>query len=81
MELYEEILINILKKQDIQVNFKNMDLNLNEIVESECYRALNEIKSIIENVETDDVECFQKIEEIVCLFEKLGSGGGGRHDF
>lgn len=29
----------------------------------------------------EDDECFIKIEEIVRLFEGLGSGGGNRHDF
>ena len=26
-------------------------------------------------------DVFEKIEEIVCLLEELGSSGGNRHDF
>ena len=29
----------------------------------------------------DDAECFQRIEEIVCAYEAIGSDGGSRHDF
>ena len=36
---------------------------------------------VIEDDSLEDDECFMKIEEIVCAFENLGSGGGNRHDF
>ena len=52
-----------------------------KIVELECYKALAKIKAIIEDDALADSECFQQIEEIVCAFEALGSGGGSRHDF
>ncbi|MEE1055782.1 MAG: hypothetical protein UH239_00850 [Acutalibacteraceae bacterium] len=47
----------------------------------ESYKALQKIKTIIEDDSLEDKECFMKIEEIVCLFEALGSDGGNRHDF
>ena len=52
-----------------------------QIVELECYKALQKIKAIIEDDSLEDDTCFKKIEEIVCAFEQMGSSGGGRHDF
>ena len=72
MELYQEILCHVLANEKIQVSFP---------VELECYKALAKIKAILENDTLADSECFQQIEEIVCAFEYLGSGGGSRHDF
>ena len=54
--------------------------NIAEIVSSECYQALRRIKAIVEDDSLDDSECFQRIEEIICTFESLGSGSS-RHDF
>lgn len=56
-------------------------MNAKEIVEMECYKALQKIKAIIEDDSLEDTECFMKIEKIVCLFEQIGSNGGSRHDF
>lgn len=47
----------------------------------ECYQALRKIRAIIEDDSFEDRDCFMKIEEIVRLFEELGSDGGSRHDF
>lgn len=76
MDLYQEILASILEKENIEITFPNLQMSAKEIIEMECYLALQKIKAIIE-----DDECFIKIEEIVRLFEGLGSGGGNRHDF
>ena len=51
------------------------------IVEMQCYMALKKIKAIIEDETLNDASCFQQIEEVVCLLEKMGSDGGFRHDF
>lgn len=58
-----------------------MKIDGSKIVELESYKALQKIKTIIEDDSLEDKECFMKIEEIVCLFEALGSDGGNRHDF
>lgn len=81
MELFKEIIIKYLEKEKINVIFPNLKISVSEIVEMECYKALQKIKTIIENDSLSDVECFEKIEEIVCIFESLGSDGGNRHDF
>lgn len=48
------------------------------MIEIESFNALQKIKAIIENDSFSDFEC---IEEIVCVFEEIGSNGGSRHDF
>lgn len=79
MELYKELLLQILSEENMQISFNN--LNVNELLESVCYRTLCRIKKIIEDDTLDDPECFMKIEEIVCVLEEVGSSGGIRHDF
>ena len=79
MELYKELLLQILSEENMQISFNN--LNANELLESVCYRTLCRIKEIIEDDTLDDPECFMKIEEIVCVLEEVGSCGGIRHDF
>ncbi len=82
MELYQEILCRVLANEKIQVSFPELiHTDITKIVELECYKALAKIKAILENDVLTDSECFQQIEEIVCAFEYLGSGGGSRHDF
>ena len=79
MELYKELLLQILSEENMQILFNN--LNVNELLESVCYRTLCRIKEIIEDDTLDDPECFMKIEEIVCVLEEVGSSGGIRNDF
>ena len=82
MELYQEILCHVLANEKVQVSFPELvNTDVTKIVELECYKALAKIKAIIEDDALADSECFQQIEEIVCAFEALGSGGGNRHDF
>ena len=77
MELYQEIL----SKEFQQFLTENFQENIEEIVKLKCYQALSEIKKILDDDTLDDPECFWKIEQIVCVFESLGSDGGSRHDF
>lgn len=81
MELYREILANMLASQEVQVTFPGLSLDATQIVEGVCYQTLLRIKAIIEDDSLEDSECFDKIEEIVCAFEEIGSSGGVRHDF
>ena len=80
MELYEELLITLLQKGHVQIVLPD-DFDVKELVEGECYKTLREVKEIICDATLDDGECFAKIEEIVCLFEKKGIGCSNRHDF
>ena len=72
MELYEEIV-----RSSIVIS----EIDAAQIVEQKCYRALCDIQAIIRDDRLDDADCFQKIEQIVSVFEALGSNGGNRHDF
>ena len=81
MELFQEILVNVLKNQEVHVLFPNLIYDVNKIIETECYKALKKIKEIVEDDTLDDKECFAKIEEVVCTLEGIGSDGGNRHDF
>lgn len=81
MELYNEILSKILQSRELHITFSNFEISPTEIVRIECYKALKEIKEIIEDSSLEDCECYMKIEKIVGLFEQIGSDGGNRHDF
>ncbi len=81
MELYEEILAGIVQNNDTQMILPPMKGDLGKLCESACYRALESIKKILEDDALEDSECFWRIEEIVRVYERLGSDCGNRHDF
>ena len=72
--------MKLLRDQKMEIAFPQMP-DMEELLTSECYRALQEIRDILKDDTLSDKECFEKIENIVCVFEKIGSNGGGRHDF
>ena len=77
MELYEKILYEVITKEIIP----GIQIDGVQLVESRCYRAIEEIYKVVADDTVDDPECFARIEAIVCALERLGIGGGGRHDF
>ena len=78
-QLFKEILSGILSKQDIQITFPNLKIDsVTEMVELESYKALKKIKTIMEDDSLSDFDC---VEQIVSVFENVGSDGGSRHDF
>ena len=81
MELYKEILAQILSQQNTEILFPDLHMDATQIVELASYKALQKIKAVIEDDSLEDESCFKKIEEIVRIFEELGSSGGNRHDF
>lgn len=81
MILYKEILSKILEKEEIFIAFPNLEINATEIIELKCYSALQKIKTIMEDDSLEDKECFMQIEEVIFVFENLGSDEGTRHDF
>ena len=78
LELFQEILIHILSKENIKVSFPDFEVNIKELLELESYQALRKIKAIIEN---DSLSEFMCIEEIIQVLESVGSDGGSRFDF
>ena len=82
MQFIQEILIHVLEKQPLEVTFPALQPGaLERIVESVCYQTLLQIQEIVHDESLSDTECFQRIEEIVCAYEAIGSSGGNRHDF
>ncbi len=81
MTLFNEIFAQAVTNGEIQVSFRGVQGAATAVVEGQCYQALQKIKAILNNETLDDKECFQKIEEIVCILEEIGSNGGSRHDF
>ena len=80
MKLYKDILCTILKNEAVEVRFPDLSLS-DDFFGAICYRTLKKIKTILEDKTLDDPECFEKIEEIIEIFEELGAKISGRHDF
>ena len=66
MKLYEDILVRLLEKQTIKVEFPQFTECAAKITESICYNALNDIVFILKDETLTDKDCFLKIEEIIC---------------
>ena len=79
MELYKQLLTDIIRKNPELININKEELK--DIFDSTCYMALEKIKTILEDDTLSDSECFLKIEEIISVYEGMGSGCGTRHDF
>ena len=62
-------------------NFILESIDLERIIETECYKALKEIIEIVRDDELDDINCFERIEKVVCSLEDIGIHCGNRHDF
>ncbi len=80
MELYNEILMNVIYNENVQVSFPDLEIDFNEIIKNKCYDAIVSITEIIKNDKLNDKECFEKIEEIICVLEQTGISCGNRHD-
>ncbi len=81
MELYNDILAKVLAEGEVRVTFPELNVSAGEAVEGRCFKALKAIRAILDDDRLDDPDCFERIEEIVSVFEELGSTGGSRHDF
>ena len=80
MKMYEQILVKALENETVQVVFPNVKLNPTEIVQLNCYQAIEKIRDVLQNEDLEDVDCFMRIEEIVNTLEDLGVDVDGRHD-
>jgi len=76
MELYKEIICKELG-EIIFETLRLSEIDYTEIVKLKSIEALQKIKAVIFNDSLSDFEC---VEEIVYIFETLGSDGGTRHD-
>ena len=70
MKLWRELLISGLQNESYKFDFIN-DKMLKEIVENKCYKILLQLKQTIEDESLSDKDCFIKIEEILCVLEKI----------
>lgn len=50
------------------------------LLQERSCQALCAIRRVLDEG-TPDAECFSKIEEIVEIYEAIGTDGGARHDF
>ena len=80
MELFFEILSQLVKDRKVEVNFPQIK-DLQALVEGSCYKTLSMIREVIQNEEYSDEDCFIKIEEIISILENSGIDFGFRHDF
>ncbi len=80
MKIYEEILAHYLASENAQILFPQLKLDALQIAESECFRALEKIRAILDDQTLDDDTCFEQIEQIVCALEESGILTT-RHDF
>lgn len=71
---FEQILLSHL----LTTNFTAL---LERMMQDRCCQALKEIRAVLDDTSLEDPECFERIEQIVTIFEGLGSDGGSRHDF
>ena len=71
MDLYKEILINLIKDNDIEITFKGIEFDYNKLLEDRCYVALNEIKKVLANDTINNEDCLTKIQHIVDTYKTL----------
>ena len=80
MDLYKDILCTLLQNTTVEVRFPDLALST-DLFSAVCYRTLKKIKAVLEDDTLDDPACFEKIEEIMEIFEDLCGTIPNRHDF
>ena len=78
LDLLKDVIVKILEKEDMKISFPELSPDISEIIETECMRSLQKINDILGNDSFSDFEC---IEEILRVFEDMGSTSSLRHDF
>lgn len=79
MKLWEQLLRETILS-NIEIKYPSNRL-IQSLVKETCYQTLEKIREVLSNDSLDDPECFERIEEIVSIFEEAGADCGGRHDF
>lgn len=83
MDFYESIINSFSEKLRAAVTPGDEERQslLAELMNSAACRALEDIRKVLDDGRLDDQTCFWRIEEIVKIYESIGSDGGSRHDF
>ena len=70
MELWRELLISGLQNESCKIDYINDDI-IKDIIKSNSYKVLLEIKNILDDVKLTDRECFIIIEQIKLIKNAL----------
>lgn len=83
MDFYESMINSFSEKLQATVTPSDEEKQslLGELMNSAACQALEKIRRVLNDDRLDDQTCFWKIEEIVRIYEEMGSNGGSRHDF
>lgn len=83
MDFYESMINSFSEKLQAAVTPSDEEKQslLAELMKDAACRALEDIRTVLDDDRLDDKTCFWRIEEIVKIYEKMGSNGGSRHDF
>lgn len=83
MNFYESIINSFSEKLRAAVTPGDEEKQslLGELMKDAACQALEKIRGVLDDDRLDDQECFSRIEEIVKIYEEIGSDAGTRHDF
>ena len=83
MDFYESMINSFSEKLQAAVTPSDEEKQslLGELINSAACQALEKIRGVLDDDRLDDQECFSRIEEIVKIYEEIGSDAGTRHDF
>ena len=72
LELLKGTIHDIIERQ-----LSDFDIDADKIADTTAIKALSEIQSIL----ASNIDDFEIVEQIVCVFEKYKLNAGGCHDF
>ncbi|MCL2861198.1 MAG: hypothetical protein FWE22_02180 [Firmicutes bacterium] len=78
MDLAKDILVKIIANETIQVKLSITKKEYAQMFSDGCYFALSKIRQVLKDKTLSHLEC---IEQIVCIFEQLGTDCGAKYDF
>ena len=82
-EFCAELLARALVRADAEIRIQGAPAAsyIQIMLRAESFMVLKRIRDILDDHTLDDRDCFDRIEQIVELFEEWGPGAGSRHDF
>lgn len=83
MNFYESMVNGFVENIRAVAGFQKEDFErwAAELMKDAACQALEKIRGVLDDDRLDDQECFSRIEEIVKIYEEIGSDAGTRHDF